>query len=51
MVIEIIDQRLIQQIDQIAAAERRAPEQIVADALRLYTDQPRKKSGVSFGEG
>ncbi|HEY84965.1 MAG TPA: hypothetical protein G4N96_07645 [Chloroflexi bacterium] len=48
MVIEIMDQRLIQQIGRIAATEQRAPEQIVADALRLYTTQPRKTSGVSF---
>jgi len=48
MSIHIIDQELVQQIEQIAAAEQRTPEQIIGDALRLYTSQTQKVSGVSF---
>ena len=39
MTIQIVDQDLVRQIEQIAATEQRTPEQIVADALRLYTTQ------------
>jgi len=48
MSIQIIDQNLVRQIEQIAAAEQRTPEQVVADALRLYTTQRQKMSGVAF---
>jgi hypothetical protein len=48
MNIRITDQQLVQQIQQIAAAEQRAPEEVVADALRVYAAQSRKVNGVSF---
>ena len=48
MTIKIADRMLVQQLEQLAAAEHRSPEQIVADALRLYTSQPRKISGAEF---
>jgi predicted transcriptional regulator len=48
MHIQLVDEELVQQIEQLAAAEQRPPEQIVADALRLYTAQAPKISGVSF---
>lgn len=48
MTIEIVDEILIQQIEQIAVLEKRTPEQIVADAIRLYTTQTQKIPGVSF---
>jgi predicted transcriptional regulator len=48
MNIQIVDQDLVQQIEQIAATEQRSPEQIVAEALRLYATQKQKVSGVSF---
>jgi predicted transcriptional regulator len=48
MTIKIADQELVQQLEQLAAAEHRSPEQIVADALRLYTSQARKISGIEF---
>jgi hypothetical protein len=48
MVLQIRDQSLIQQIEQIAGVEQRTPEQIVAEAVRLYAAQPKKVSGVSF---
>jgi predicted transcriptional regulator len=48
MDIQIADQELVQQIERLADAEQRSPEQIVADALRLYTVQTQKMSGVQF---
>jgi hypothetical protein len=48
MNIQILDQDLVQQIEQIAASEQRTPEQIVADAVRLYATQAKKVSGVAF---
>ncbi len=48
MVLQIRDQSLIQQIEQIAGAEQRTPEQIVAEAIRLYAAQSKKTPGVSF---
>ena len=48
MNIQIVDQALVEQIEQIALTEHRSPEQIVADALRLYTSQKQKVSGVEF---
>jgi hypothetical protein len=48
MNIQIVDQELVHQIEQIAATEQRTPEQIVADALRLYTTHKKRVSGVSF---
>ncbi len=48
MNIQIVDQDLVEQIEQIAAIEQRTPEQIVADALRLYTFQAPKVPGVEF---
>lgn len=48
MNIQIVDQDLVQQIEQLSAAEHRSPEQIVADALRLYTSQKQKVAGVEF---
>lgn len=47
MNIQIQDQELVQQIEQLAAAEHRSPEQIVADALRLYTRQTQQISNAA----
>lgn len=48
MVIQILDQTLAQQIEEIATLEQRTPEQIVADAIRLYAAQAQKVPGVTF---
>lgn len=48
MNIQIVDQELVRQIEQLAVAEHRSPEQIVADALRLYAGQTQKMPGVEF---
>ncbi len=48
MVIQLVNKDLIRQIEQIAAQEQRALEQIIAEALEMYLAQPRKVSGVSF---
>ncbi len=48
MVIQVVNEKLIHQIEEIAVRERRTPEQVVAEALQLYVARPRKISGVSF---
>ena len=48
MNIQIEDQRLIQQIEQLAAAQHRSLEQVVADALRLYTRQMQELSDTAL---
>ena len=47
MNIQIEDQELVQQVEQLAAAEHRSPEQIVAAALRLYTHQTQQISDAA----
>ncbi len=48
MVIQIRDKNLIRQLEQLASAEHRSAEQIMADALRLYSARANKISGISF---
>ena len=48
MVIQIADQDLIEQIQTIANAQQKTPEEVVADAVHQYLDQTSKVSGVSF---
>ncbi len=48
MGIQVVDEKLIHQIKEIALQERRTPEQVVAEALQMYAARARKISGVSF---
>jgi hypothetical protein len=48
MSIQLVDEKLIHQIKEIAAQEQRLPEQIVSDALKMYLARHRKVPGISF---
>lgn len=48
MNIKLEDQQLVRQLEQLAFSEKRPPEQIVADALKIYAAQMEKTSGIAF---
>jgi hypothetical protein len=48
MSIQITDERLVQRIQQIARRERRAPAQVIADALEAYEIKDSATSTQSF---
>lgn len=48
MNIQLTDEMLVQQIEQVAEKEQRTPEQIIREAVHLYTSYIQKTSSGSF---
>ncbi len=48
MGIQVVDKKLVHQIEEIARQVRRAPEQVIADAVRVYKEQLQTDDGTPF---